>query len=99
MCLPWREENETDIKLVEDDFIKIPREIIKNNQQLIFCMDIMFINQQALFTTTEKDIWSWGLVWIDNRTKEDYYRYFCVVMKYYKKVGFAVKCIECDGGF
>ena len=41
-------------KVVMDNFIYIPRELIENNQEFILCMDIMFINQQALLTTIEK---------------------------------------------
>ena len=39
-----------------DDFIEIPRELIGYNQELILCVYIMFINQQALLPTIDKDI-------------------------------------------
>ena len=38
-------------KVVVDDFIEIPRKLIENNQELIMCMDFVFINKNALFTT------------------------------------------------
>ena len=62
-------------------------------------MEIMFINQQALFTTIDKDINFRELVPLANRTKEECYRDLYVVMRYYNKSGFAVRCIECDGKF
>ena len=31
--------------VVVDDFVEIPRELIENNQELILCMEIMFIGQ------------------------------------------------------
>ena len=43
-------------KVFMDDFIEIPRELIGNNQELILCMDIVFINQQALLPTIYKEI-------------------------------------------
>ena len=41
-------------KMVVYNFIKIPREPIENNQELIMFMYIMFINQQELLTTIYK---------------------------------------------
>ena len=57
-------------KVVVDGFIEIPREIIENNQELILCMDMMFIYQQSLLTKIDKDIRFFLLVLISNRTKE-----------------------------
>ena len=76
-----------------DNFIEIPRELIENNQELILCMDIMFINQQALFTTINKYIRFHGLVPLSNRAKGGCYRALYVVMRHYNKVGFSVKLI------
>ena len=56
-------------KVVEYDFIEIPREMVVNNQELILCMDIMFINQLVLFTKIDKDIRFQGLVPLSNTTK------------------------------
>ena len=56
-------------KVVVDNFIEISRELIENNQELILCMDIMFINQQALFTKIDKYIGFCRLVPLTNRTK------------------------------
>ena len=58
-------------KVVVDDFIETSRELIENNQELILCMDIMFIDQQALFTTIDKDIRFLGLVILANRTEKE----------------------------
>ena len=43
-------------KLVVDNFIEIPREIIENNRDLILCMEVMLTNKQELFTIIVKDI-------------------------------------------
>ena len=61
-------------KVVVDNFIGIQREQIENNQEFILCMYIMFINQQELFTTILKSKRFCGLVTLDNRTREEFYR-------------------------
>ena len=72
-------------KVVVDDFIEIPRELIENNQEFILCMDIIFINQKELFTTIDKDIRFHGLAPPAKRTKELRCRDLDVVMRYYNK--------------
>ena len=62
-------------------------------------MDIMFINKQALVTKIEKYIRFQVLVPLDNRTKEECYRYLYAVTRHYNKAVFTVKIIECDGEF
>ena len=52
-----------------DDFFKIPRELIENNQDLILYIGIMFIKQQSLLTTIDKDTRFRVLVPLANRTK------------------------------
>ena len=52
------------------------------------CMTIMLINQQALFTIIDKDITFRGLFTLDNRIKEECYRYLDVVMRHYNKADF-----------
>ena len=86
-------------KLVVDDFIEIPRDLIENNQELILCMDIIFINKQALLTKIDKYIRFPGLVLLDNRIKEECYRTLDVVMIKYNKSGFCIKRIGCDSEF
>ena len=56
-------------KVVVGIFIEIQRELIENNQKLIICMDVIFINQQALLTTSDKDTRFHGLVPLANKTK------------------------------
>ena len=62
-------------------------------------MEIMFINKQALFNKTDKDIRFHGLVPLEKITKEECYRYLDVVMRYYNKAVFLVKRIEYDDEF
>ena len=81
-------------KVVVEIFIEIPRGLIKNNHKLILCMDIMFINQQALFVTIYKDVRFSELVPLVNITKEEYYRALDVVTRHYKKIVFLVKALN-----
>ena len=69
-------------KVVVDNFIEIPRELIGSNLELIMCMEIMFINKQAFFTTLNKDIKFCGLVTLSNTENEECYRYLYVVMRH-----------------
>ena len=62
-------------------------------------MGIMFINQQELLTTIDKDIRFFVLVKIANRTKEECYMDLSVVMRHQNKAGFSIKHISCDGEF
>ena len=82
-----------------DNFIEIPRELIENNQELILCMGIMFINQYALLTNIYKGIRFQGLFPFANRTTKQCYRDLDVITRNYNKTGFSVRCIECDGKF
>ena len=56
-------------KGVVDDFIEIPQKLIDNNQELILCMNIVFINQQDLLSTIDKYIRFLVLYPLANRTK------------------------------
>ena len=82
-----------------NDFIEITIELIENNQQLILCMDIIFINEQVLFTTIDKDIRFCGLLTLANGTKEECYRALDVLMVNNNKPLFTIKLIKCDSNF
>ena len=62
-------------------------------------MEIMFIDQEALFATIGKNIRFIELIPIFNRTKEDRYKEFGVVMRHKNKTVFEVKHTECDNDF
>ena len=85
--------------VVVDNFIGIKRELIENNLELIMCMTIMFINQQALFTLIDKDMRFLVLLLISNIKKEECYRDLDVVTRHERKPGFFVQHIEYGGEF
>ena len=86
-------------KVVVDNFIEIPIELIENNQELILFMDTLFINQQALFTKIDRDTRFRRFFPIANRKKEECCRSLDVVMRHYNRAVFSVKHIECDRKF
>ena len=73
-------------KVVVNYFIEIPREMIENNQELIMCMDIIFINQQVLLTTIYKDIRFHGSVTLSNITKEECYMDLDIVTRHLQQI-------------
>ena len=58
------------------------------------CMEIMFIDQQALLTTIDKDIQFCGLVTLSNIPKEDRYWDLDIVMRHCNKVGFPLNALN-----
>ena len=57
-------------------------------------MEIILINKQESFTKIDKDIRFCGLVPIDKRTKEEWYRALGVVMIHYKNKGFLLNTLN-----
>ena len=70
------------LKVVVNSIIELPGELIDNNQELIMFMDIIFINQQALFTNIDKGIRISVLVPLYNRTNKECYKDLDVVTRH-----------------
>ena len=81
-------------KVVVDNFIGMPRELLENNQEFIMWMDIMFIKQQELFKKKDKNIRFHGLFPLPNTTKEECYRDFNVLMRHSKKKYFLLNALN-----
>eukprot|EP00980_Cylindrotheca_fusiformis_P016549 scaffold4962_cov112-Cylindrotheca_fusiformis.AAC.3 len=84
---------------VIDDYIEIPEELTMHHQDLVMCMDIMFINQCAFLTTIDKSVQFRMTIPIENRSKDELFRGLDVALRYYNKADFRIKRIECDGEF
>eukprot|EP00980_Cylindrotheca_fusiformis_P012484 scaffold3071_cov84-Cylindrotheca_fusiformis.AAC.2 len=84
---------------VIDDYIEIPEELTMHHQDLVMCMDIMFINQCAFLTTIDKSVRFRMTIPIENRSKDELFRGLDVALRYYNKADFRIKRIECDGEF
>ena len=72
-------------KVVVDNFNQTPRELIDNTQELILCMDIMLIDQQAYSTKIDKDIMFHGFFTLSNIIKEEFHRSLDIVIRNYNK--------------
>ena len=59
---------------VVDDWIEIPKELLEPNANLDLCIDIMFINNVALFVSIDKAIKFRFCCELENRTKDAIYR-------------------------
>jgi len=52
-------------KPVKYDVIEIPSELIEKHQEIVLCMDTMFINSEGMLTSIDQTIKFWALVPID----------------------------------
>ena len=52
-----------------NDEISIPPELIEKNQEIILCMDMLFINNQPMLTAIDTTVRFRGLVPLANRKK------------------------------
>ena len=62
-------------------------------------MDIMFINKKAMLKAVDKVIKYRSLIPLDNRTKGEVLKALSVIIRHYRRAGFSIKRIECDGEF
>ena len=78
-------------KIVTEDNIEIPQELIKNNKDIELCMDTMYINKIGMLTMIDKTIKFRSLVPIKNKSQEEYYRAIDVILRKYNSAGFNIK--------
>ena len=83
-------------KVIVNDTIEIPKELVMKHHNIEICMDVMFINGQPMLTTIDKTIKFCAVVPIDSRVHSEYFRAIDVVLRHYNKGGFIVRKIHCD---
>ncbi len=86
-------------KTVEKDEIEIPPEIVSKHHDLILCFDIMFLNNIPMMASIDRSIRFRGLVILDDKTKDEYFRGLDVIFRKYNQAGFKISEIHCDGAF
>ena len=86
-------------KPVRADVIEIPQELVEKHRDIELCMDTMFINKEGMLTSIDRTIKFRSLVPIDSKKREEYFRALDVIFRKYNAVGFAIKCILCDGEY
>ena len=69
-------------KPVIRDKIELPDDIVKLDHNLDLCIDTMFINEIPMLTTIDKTIRFRGLVPLENRTHEEYFKAIDQVLRF-----------------
>jgi len=86
-------------KVVVDDYIEIPPELIENSADIVLCMDIMYVNKQAIMTAIDKPVRYRSAVPLSANTKEEAYRGLDNIFRLYNGTGRIIKRVECDREF
>src|SRR5210317_1130087 len=84
---------------VVDDWIDMPKELLEHNSTLDLCIDIMFINNVALFVSIDKAIKFRFCTELKNRTKDAIYKAIDEVLRIYNYGDFQIRTIYCDNEF
>ncbi|CAJ1943867.1 unnamed protein product [Cylindrotheca closterium] len=75
-------------KAVVDDWIEMPKELLKYNSNLDLCIDIMFINNVAFFVSIDKAIKFRFSTELKNRTKDAIYKSIDEILRIYNHAEF-----------
>ncbi|CAJ1943965.1 unnamed protein product [Cylindrotheca closterium] len=86
-------------KAVVDDWIEMPKELLKHNSNLDLCIDIMFINNVAFFVSIDKAIKFRFSTELKDRTKDAIYKSIDEILRIYNHAEFRIKTIYCDNEF
>ncbi|CAJ1944663.1 unnamed protein product [Cylindrotheca closterium] len=86
-------------KAVVDDWIEMPKELLKHNLNLDLCIDIMFINNVAFFVSIDKAIKFRFSTELKDRTKDAIYKSIDKILRIYNHAEFRIKTIYCDNEF
>ena len=86
-------------KPVRTDWVEIPPEIFDNHPNLIWCMDIMYVNGMPFLTGIDKTIRYRTTISLSDRTADTLYEAIDVAFRQYNKAGFTISWIYCDGEF
>jgi len=85
--------------VVKDDLIEIPKEIKELHQDLILCIDIMFINGLPMLTCIDRSLRFRSLVTMEDRTTPSIYDALDKVLRLYNRAGHSIKEMHCDQEF
>ncbi|CAJ1953169.1 unnamed protein product [Cylindrotheca closterium] len=86
-------------KAVVDDWIEMPKELLKHNSNLDLCIDIMFINNVAFFVSIDKAIKFRFSTELKDWTKDAIYKSIDEILRIYNHAEFRIKTIYCDNEF
>jgi hypothetical protein len=86
-------------KVVVNDYVEVPRELIEAHKHIVLCMDIMFIDQVPMLVTVSKYIKYITVRYIKNRSDSVILEALGFVFTTYNAAGFVIKEIHCDREF
>ena len=84
--------------VARENLIDLPPKL-KENVDLILCMDLMYMQGIPMLTTMDTRIKFRVLVPLKNRTPSEIYEGLDLVLRHYNKAGFQIKDIHCDQEF
>jgi hypothetical protein len=84
---------------VVSDYIKIPSELIQAQQDVVLCMDTMYINGTSFLTTISRHIMYCTTEWVPNKTAKAYRSALDNVFWLYNLAGFRIRSIHCDNKY
>ena len=84
---------------VVHSLIEIPPELIEAQHAIDLCFDTIYVNGLAFLMTISKRIMYCTVVWIKERTPENYRSALNKVFIIYQRAGFKVARVHCDNEF
>ena len=82
-----------------NNYIEIPKVLIKAQREVTLCMDGMKVNGQSFLTTMSRNIMYRTEQWVKNQTADVYRDNLTQVFRVYNTGGFKIKTIHCDNEF
>ena len=70
---------------VKNDLVEVPLKLIEQHCELIFCMDIMYINNMPMLNGIDRSLRYRTLLSLTRKVAKELYRAIEVVFKYYNK--------------
>ena len=86
-------------KVVKDDLVEIPPELLTQHDDLTLCFDIMYVNGIPIMTSIDKTVRYRSAVPLKGRKAPELYRGLDVIYRFYNKAGFFIPNSQCDREF
>ena len=85
--------------MVRQDNIDIPDELMRTDDPLTLCMDVMYVNGAPMLTAIDKTVKYRSLVALRSRTADSLYSALDKMLRNYNDGGFTITDIQCDQEF
>jgi hypothetical protein len=81
------------------DYVDIPEELLDCQQNVTLCIDTMYVNKLAFFTTVSRNIQYRTATWLDEDNVSGYRSALEDILHVYKQAGFRITTVCCDNAF